>query len=169
MTVLIVLSIGNALIASYPRDFCQMENAYTPAAVRTCAGTRLEETEPVHKQIEAACVIVFTIEYALRLATCGDEMPLLSFLFDPLNMLDVLSILPFYVELVITAVTPTDEQKGTMATAFTALRVLRVFRILRALKVTHTPRTPHTATAEPLWTVCGTHTPSTHSAYPPHS
>jgi len=78
---------------------------------------------------EATSVIIFTVEYMLRLWTSDLKYPnkykmvsLLTFVFSTMAIIDLLSILPFYIPLA----TPID---------FRILRVLRLTRILRILKI----------------------------------
>jgi len=75
--------------------------------------------------IDAATSIIFTIEYALRLLTTGRP---LTFLIDPLNMVDLCSFLPFYVELVMLAA---DEGGDTNFNYFRVLRVCRLMKVIR--------------------------------------
>ncbi len=72
-------------------------------------------------------VIVFSIEYALRLWSAPEDprlksktMPRLRYMFTPMAVVDLLAILPFYLSLVL----PID------------LRVLRALRLLRVFKLT---------------------------------
>lgn len=78
---------------------------------------------------ETTSVIIFTLEYMLRLWTSDLKYPnkykmvsLLTFAFSTMAIIDLLSILPFYIPLA----TPID---------FRILRVLRLTRILRILKI----------------------------------
>jgi hypothetical protein len=71
-------------------------------------------------------VIVFTVEYLLRLYTAPEDSqfrsanrPRLAFVRNPFAIVDLLAILPFYLQ----AILPLD------------LRVLRVLRLLRLLKL----------------------------------
>jgi voltage-gated potassium channel len=80
--------------------------------------------------IEVISVIVFTIEYVLRV-TCAVELPdlegksplmaRLRYMARPMALMDLLAVLPFYLS------------------AFVAidLRLLRLLRLLRVLKLTH--------------------------------
>lgn len=68
--------------------------------------------------LEIIVVIIFTIEYLLRLITSRER---LSFLFTPLNVIDFLSILPFYLELFLISMLN--------------LRILRVIRLIRIFRL----------------------------------
>lgn len=75
---------------------------------------------------EVFSVIVFTIEYVLRTWTCieinkykGSLSGRIKFALTPLQIIDLLAILPFYLAL---------------SSQFTILRVLRIFKIVRYSK-----------------------------------
>ena len=79
--------------------------------------------------LEIVSVIVFTIEYVLRIWSCvedrrhGYRHPVfgrLRYALTPLAVIDLLAVLPFYLAFLV----PMD------------LRLLRVFRLIRVLKVT---------------------------------
>jgi hypothetical protein len=80
--------------------------------------------------VEFICSVVFSVEFAFRLyATPAGKVGRCSFLMQPLNITDVLAILPFYVEygLWFYDVEPA-EQLGF-------LRLVRVTRVLRLFKL----------------------------------
>jgi len=79
--------------------------------------------------VEIVSLIVFTVEYALRVWVAVDHPPYhhlgphwarLQFMMSPLGVIDLLAVLPFWLVLVL----PDD------------LRVLLVFRVIRFLKLT---------------------------------
>jgi len=77
---------------------------------------------------EVFSVVVFSIEYLLRLWTCVEKEPFnhpiggrLKFIFSPMAIVDLLAILPFYLPFV--------------GIDLRFLRILRVFRIFRLLKL----------------------------------
>jgi voltage-gated potassium channel len=93
----------------------------------------LETVASIHAQylvefrlIDDISVVIFTIEYILRLWTCtlhtAFQKPVsgrLRFAFTPLAIVDLLSFLPFYIPMIL----PFD------------LRMLREFRLLRLIRV----------------------------------
>lgn len=76
---------------------------------------------------EAACIILFTVEFALRMLTCTQrprqDRRFLPYLMKPLNIVDIFAILPWYVELLF---------GGDSGLA--VLRILRLSRIFRVMK-----------------------------------
>jgi voltage-gated potassium channel len=66
---------------------------------------------------ESFCIVVFTIEYLLRIAV--SKRPL-SYIFSFYGIIDLLAILPFYL-------------RGTLD--FRAIRAFRIFRVFRTLKL----------------------------------
>lgn len=80
--------------------------------------------------ISAICNAWFTLEYLLRLAAAKKK---LAFLKETLNIIDVLSILPFYVLLITKSV---NAEGGSVE----VLRVLRVVRVVRIFKLTRHSR-----------------------------
>ena len=150
----IVMSIANFSVGSYPTDFCGWRDAYTASAVRICASDRLE-THPKSKSIEMFCVIVFTLEYLIRLLTVTSQSSierfvrpdgseyreavrpavlLRRFLVDPMNLLDLAAVLPWYILLVIDLVLKPDGEGG-LQKIFGVVRLVRLTRILRIFKV----------------------------------
>ena len=78
--------------------------------------------------IEVFCIIVFTIEYLVKLATAPRR---LEFVRQPMNVIDLAAIVPFYFELIIIAVSGGDG--GNVPTGL--LRLFRLFRVFRVLKL----------------------------------
>jgi len=73
--------------------------------------------------IEAICVSFFTFEYVSRLLTAPKTM---SFIFNSLNIVDVLAIFPFYIELAF---------GGSDFSQLRVLRSVRLFRVFRVFKL----------------------------------
>ena len=76
---------------------------------------------------EATCVYIFTVEVALRTIVATLDVKRLL-LLDPYWWIDVLSIVPFYVELSISSGPGSTEVPG-------ALRVMQLLRLMRILKL----------------------------------
>ena len=72
--------------------------------------------------LDVICVGVFSAEYSLRLLVCPN---VLGFVKNPMNVIDLLSILPFYLTILLQSVV------GSNLEAFVVLRVLRIFRVFK--------------------------------------
>lgn len=98
------------------------------------AAVVLETVESIHARfrtefavIEFVSVVIFTVEYAIRLWTCveneefaGARSPRLKYALSPMAIIDLIAILPFYLSIFVTF----------------DLRFLRVLRLLRVFKLT---------------------------------
>lgn len=91
------------------------------------ASTWASDTSSSLQLFEAACIIMFTVEFALRMATCTQrprkDRRFHTYLLQPLNLVDILAILPWYIELIM------DGDSG-----LAILRILRLSRIFRVMK-----------------------------------
>lgn len=72
--------------------------------------------------IETCCVFIFTLEYLLRLASCPSKR---AFMFNLLNLVDLVAIVPFYMEQFMEAMSGGD------TAVFRVVRLVRVFRIFK--------------------------------------
>ncbi|XP_077049645.1 potassium voltage-gated channel subfamily G member 4a [Siphateles boraxobius] len=112
--------------------------------ISTMPDLREEENRGVCSQkchhmfiIETVCVGWFSMEFLLRFVQAHSK---LEFLRGPLNIIDVMAILPYYVSLVV-GETPTDENerpsggKGYLDKLGLVLRVLRALRILYVMRL----------------------------------
>ncbi|KAF3701509.1 Potassium voltage-gated channel subfamily S member 3 [Channa argus] len=88
-----------------------------------------EIENPVLAFLEGVCVLFFSAEFVLRMAVAPSAI---KFLCSPLNIIDLMSVLPFYV---ITAWDTVDEGESTelknVGKVVQILRLMRVFRILK--------------------------------------
>ena len=89
----------------------------------------IETDNPIFEIIETVCVCWFTIEFLLRLFATPS---ILVFLLTPLNMIDLVSILPFYISL---AFSQQDAYNNNLNNARRVLTLLRVLRIMRIFKL----------------------------------
>ena len=89
--------------------------------------------------IETFSIVVFTIEYLVRFLLVGfstsNDTPgtwakiTTSFLFHPMNVIDLLAIVPYYIE------KAADAAGGGGSSALGVLRILRVARVFRVFKL----------------------------------
>jgi len=77
------------------------------------------QTRVILRSIEFICVMVFTIEYLLRIYVAENKF---KFIFSFFGIIDFLAILPFYVAV------------GIDLRSLRALRFLRLFRILKLVR-----------------------------------
>ena len=91
MITTIILSILNMSVGSLD-DKCHWASAFTPDASRLCLGHRIEEYQ-ASKDIEFVCIMIFSVEYVLRICTCTVvRIKVWRFVVDPLNVLDLVAI-----------------------------------------------------------------------------
>ncbi len=77
------------------------------------------QTRNILQSIELICVVIFTIEYLLRIFV-ADNKP--KFIFSFFGIIDLLAILPFYLSF------------GIDLRSLRALRFLRLFRVLKLVR-----------------------------------
>ncbi|CAL1139313.1 unnamed protein product [Cladocopium goreaui] len=88
---------------------------------------------PIFSTLEAICIAIFSLEYALRLALCHTDARYGSsyisrtfhYAIQPLNVVDVIAVLPFYLKLAL---------EFSEIGVFGMLRLMRVFRLLKLAK-----------------------------------
>ncbi|MEE6480999.1 hypothetical protein FKM82_012725 [Ascaphus truei] len=71
--------------------------------------------------LDTACVLIFTVEYLLRLVAAPSRY---RFVRSVMSIIDVVAIMPYYIALVMT-------NNEDVSGAFVTLRVFRVFRIFK--------------------------------------
>ncbi len=76
-----------------------------------------EETKAILKKVDIVTVIIFSIEYLLRLYVSNKK---LKYVFSFFGIIDLIAILPFYLGVVVD---------------LRSLRILRIFRVFRTLKL----------------------------------
>jgi len=102
--------------------------------VLSIAGFCLETVPQIYRAspggweaLEVACTVIFTIEYLGRLAVCEENSQThLRFMLVPMNVFDLMAVLPFYVELILAALGAEDTP---------ALRLFRLVRLVRVIRI----------------------------------
>ncbi|XP_077990904.1 potassium voltage-gated channel protein Shal-like isoform X2 [Glandiceps talaboti] len=72
--------------------------------------------------LDTACVMIFTVEYILRLFSAPNRC---KFMRSVMSIIDVVAIFPYYIGLVV------KDENSDLSGAFVTLRVFRVFRIFK--------------------------------------
>ena len=89
--------------------------------------------DPVLSILEVICIICFSTEFIIRLIVSPSRR---KFLSNPLNIIDVASILPFYATLALeTADEEAAEENADLENVGKVVQVLRLMRVLRILKL----------------------------------
>uniref|UniRef100_A0A0N5ALN7 BTB domain-containing protein n=1 Tax=Syphacia muris TaxID=451379 RepID=A0A0N5ALN7_9BILA len=102
----------------------------TVAVVEKSDTVKLEH--PAFVFTERICIAFFTIEYCLRIFAVPKK---LRFALKPLNLVDLLAIVPFYLELLLTMCGVDDSKLRDWRWAFLVVRILRVLRVIRIIKL----------------------------------
>lgn len=108
-------------------------------------GTGGGDPRPILELVEMLCVAFFTLEFLLRLASTPN---LRRFARSALNLVDLVAILPFYLQLLLECFTSEDqrggkgspmehdlETVGRVGKVGQVLRIMRLMRIFRILKL----------------------------------
>uniref|UniRef100_A0A0N4TMX7 Potassium voltage-gated channel subfamily B member 2 n=2 Tax=Brugia TaxID=6278 RepID=A0A0N4TMX7_BRUPA len=96
---------------------------------------KIEEMRVEHQIFvltERICIAFFTVEYCLRLFAAPRKF---RFTLKPLNLVDLMAIVPFYLELLLTLCGVDDKKLRDLRWAFLVVRILRVLRVIRIIKL----------------------------------
>ena len=131
--VIIALSVTNFIVGTEITPRCGwISKGSAPDDVDyECGDGKLSDTgvsADVLNALETVCIMVFTVEYVLRILTCTTSMSLVSFIFAPMNVIDLVAILPYYLDLILAAA----RQRGENATSLGSARSPRLRLIGRA-------------------------------------
>ena len=90
--------------------------------------------DPVLAILEVICIICFSAEYTVRLVVAPSPR---KFLEKPLNIIDFVSILPFYLTLAFETIDEegSEEESENLENVGKVVQVLRLMRIFRILKL----------------------------------
>merc|ERR1719424_189922 len=90
----------------------------------------------VFENIEFVSVIIFSVEYVVRVLCCpidkksGIISSVRKFLLAPFNIVDALACIPFWVTYVMQILDPSSSQAG-----FGFIRAIRLVRVFRVFKI----------------------------------
>uniref|UniRef100_A0AC34GU10 Ion transport domain-containing protein n=1 Tax=Panagrolaimus sp. ES5 TaxID=591445 RepID=A0AC34GU10_9BILA len=99
----------------------------------TSSNVTLErEPHPILIQVEYVCIIWFSLEYFSKMLVTPNRWATFRQL---LNIIDLLAILPFMIEMGLKIVGIDTEQLQDLKGAFLVIRILRVLRVIRVLKL----------------------------------
>ncbi|XP_073529066.1 delayed-rectifier potassium channel regulatory subunit KCNS3 [Phyllobates terribilis] len=87
-----------------------------------------ELEDPVLEVVEIICIVFFTTELVVRLAVAPSQK---KFWKNPMNIIDFVSIIPFYATLVVDTKDTENEGIENMGKVVQILRLMRIFRILK--------------------------------------
>lgn len=96
--------------------------------IETIPSFRSAKSNRVWFQLESAMVALFTLEYLLRMFAHSDSFRMLrKFFLSPLSIIDFISIIPFYIEVI-------AKHDTTYEFRFTILRLFRLLRLFKSYK-----------------------------------
>ena len=110
------------------------EHHMAPKGQKTKIDVELSPPHPILYGIDTVCVLFFTLELICRFTFSPSK---LKFFISPMNIIDVVALLPFYIELIMNHVDTTEKyQHSAIDVLFLlqVLRILRVFRLIRHVK-----------------------------------
>jgi hypothetical protein len=88
---------------------------------------------------EWVCVVIFTVDYVLRLTCVGGPMRTLKFIINPMNVVDLVAFAPFWILGAMDdppfAVPSLDSAGGSAFGFVRAIRLVRVFRVFKQGKL----------------------------------
>lgn len=100
--------------------------------IETIPAFRSAESNKVWFKLETIMVSIFSLEYILRMIAHSDSLTMFrKFLLSPLSIIDFISIVPFYIELI-------AKRDTTYEFRYLILRLFRLLRLFKTYKYTNT-------------------------------
>ncbi|KAK0417786.1 hypothetical protein QR680_013210 [Steinernema hermaphroditum] len=126
----VLVSISGLVLGSIP-EFQMPVFKKNPADNASLQVVEMEP-HPALSHIEHLCIVWFSLEYFSKMIVSADRKR--TFL-QLLNIIDLLAILPFIMEMALMVVGINTEQLRDLKGAFLVIRILRVLRVIRVLKL----------------------------------
>ncbi|KAI8384994.1 uncharacterized protein BYT42DRAFT_564314 [Radiomyces spectabilis] len=100
--------------------------------IETIPAFRSVKSNQVWFNLESTMVALFTLEYLMRMFAHSDSLAMLKkFFLSPISIIDFVSIVPFYIELI-------AKKDTTYEFRFTILRLFRLLRLFKTYKYSNT-------------------------------
>ncbi|KPP69892.1 potassium voltage-gated channel subfamily S member 2-like [Scleropages formosus] len=84
--------------------------------------------DPTMQALEIFCICWFTFEVVTRMLLAPNRH---KFFFHPLNMIDIVSVVPIYVTLLVDLIADSESELGNLGKLVQVLRLMRIFRVLK--------------------------------------
>lgn len=84
--------------------------------------------QPILHKLEYFCISWFTFEVSARLLLSPNPR---KFFKHPLNLIDIVSVLPFYFTLLVDVTVGSDSELGNLGKVVQVFRLMRIFRVLK--------------------------------------
>ena len=81
--------------------------------------------------LESFCILVFSIEYLLRLWAVPDNESKLEWVQSPMNVIDLVAILPYFIDLVMLLAGAGQGGELSLLRLFRLVRIFRIFKLSR--------------------------------------
>uniref|UniRef100_A0A914W438 BTB domain-containing protein n=1 Tax=Plectus sambesii TaxID=2011161 RepID=A0A914W438_9BILA len=132
----VLLSVGGLVVGSIPEFQVPIVKNVTLRVGNTSREDVKQKTvwepHPFFGYLETVCIMWFTGEYLLRFIVSPAKC---KFLCGVMNFVDMIAIVPFYLELALTICGIDIENLSDIKGALLVVRVLRVMRVVRILKL----------------------------------
>ncbi|VDO24144.1 unnamed protein product [Haemonchus placei] len=122
----VLISISGLVLGSLPELQISVQKNTTEGIVNDM------EPLPILGYIEYICIVWFILEYATKMLVTADRR---KTFFQLLNIIDLMAILPFIIEMLLFLFGVSTEQLRDLKGAFLVIRILRVLRVIRVLKL----------------------------------
>uniref|UniRef100_A0AAF5D6I9 BTB domain-containing protein n=1 Tax=Strongyloides stercoralis TaxID=6248 RepID=A0AAF5D6I9_STRER len=125
---MVIISVSAMIIASMPEFQKNMNGTSSNSMSYSNEGTPILFLEI----IEWICMTWFTVEYILRIIVAPKKI---KFIISPLNLIDIFTIVPFYLEIILSYGAMPNYAVSTIVDLKALALVLRAVRVMRVTRV----------------------------------